>query len=217
MFKKDLRPAKTFRRYHQMARTKIPWLQSLLLLAIAPLVSLCVRFRVRGREHIPQEGGYIVAANHPSIYDPVFIALPVRRHIRFMGKSNLFDTVRGRIVTLLGAFPVRRGVWDKDAFQTAQVLLQKGRVVAIFVEGGVRHPREQALAKSGIGYIASRTKAVVLPIYLETQEVTRLWKFPRLTLTIGKPFQMEYISDPSREQSQAAADCILCKIRQLAK
>ena len=68
-----------------------------------PVLSLVSRVRVSGREHIP-DGGYVAASNHPSNFDALFVALAIRRRIRFMGKSELFGGRWGRLLNRLGAF-----------------------------------------------------------------------------------------------------------------
>jgi 1-acyl-sn-glycerol-3-phosphate acyltransferase len=135
---KDLQPAQLLKRYHRRTRRRVPCLQTLALLL--PLLSLISRVRISGRENIP-DGGYIAAANHRSNLDALFVTLALRRRIRFMGKSELFDGRWGWLLNRLGAFPVQRGVWDAEAFETAATVLKRGRVMSIFPEGGVHVER----------------------------------------------------------------------------
>ena len=148
---RQLQPAQLLKRYHRRTRRRVPWLQTLALLGLLPLLSLISRVRVAGRENIP-DGGYIAASNHPSNLDALFVALAIRRRIRFMAKSELFGGRWGGLLNRLGAFPVQRGVWDTDAFETAATVLERGRVMSIFPEGGVHTDRVPA--KSGVGHIA---------------------------------------------------------------
>ena len=194
--------------YHNRTRRHAPWLQTVLAGVLLPLVTLIARFEVRGREHIPS-GGYIVAANHRSNFDPAFIALAVRRRVRFMAKSELFDGRWGLLLNMLGAFPVRRGVWDQDAFETAAEVIERGRVMAMFPEGGVH--AEPVPARSGIGHIAYIAGATVLPVHLDgTHAVFSPWrKWAKVTVTIGRPLLVAKQDSPSRERSQATAQRIL--------
>lgn len=148
---KKLQPAQLLERYHRRTRRRVPWLQTVAVALLLPLLSLISRVRILGRENIP-DGGYIAAANHRSNLDALFVALAIRRRIRFMGKSELFDGRWGWLLNRLGAFPVQRGVWDADAFETAATVLRRGRVMSIFPEGGVHIDRGPA--KSGVGHIA---------------------------------------------------------------
>jgi 1-acyl-sn-glycerol-3-phosphate acyltransferase len=212
---KDLVPAQLLKRYHRRTRKRVPWLQTLALVALLPLLSLVSRVKVLGREHIP-DGGYIAASNHPSNLDALFVALAIRRRIRFMGKSELFDGRWGWLLNRLGAFPVQRGVWDTDAFETAATVLNRGRVMSIFPEGGVH--RERVPAKSGVGHIAHLAGATVLPVHLDgTRSLYTPWRWPKVRVVIGEPLQVEQDPQPSRERSQKTAQRILDAIHALAE
>ncbi len=211
-FAKDL-PAKLLQRYHRRTRRRVPWLQSLALALLLPVLSLVSRVRVAGRENIP-DGGYIAASNHPSNFDALFVALAIRRRIRFMGKSELFDGRWGWLLNRLGAFPVQRGVWDSDAFETAATVLKRGRVMSIFPEGGV-HPG-RVPAKSGVGHIAHLAGATVLPVYLDgTRSLYTPWHWPKVRVVIGAPLTVDHDPQPSRERSQQTAQRILDTIHEL--
>jgi 1-acyl-sn-glycerol-3-phosphate acyltransferase len=109
-------------------------------------VLLLSRVRITGREHIP-DGGFILAPNHPSQLDAFFAAVALGRRVRFMAKSDLFTRRWGRWLARVGAFPVRRGVWDEEAFETAETLLDRGKVLAMFFEGG-SPPRAATASRS---------------------------------------------------------------------
>ena len=86
-------------------RPSFPWLQAVL----TPMLLTIARVRVRGREHLPADGPFIVAPNHPSQIDPIYVALALRRRVTFMAKSDLFRGAKALWLSRLGAFPVRRG------------------------------------------------------------------------------------------------------------
>ena len=203
---KDLR-AELLKRYHRRTRKRVPWLQTLVVALLLPLLTLVSRVRVVGRENIPG-GGYIAASNHPSTLDALFVALALRRRIRFMGKSELFGGRWGGLLSRLGAFPVRRGVWDTDAFETAATVLRRGRVMSIFPEGGIH--AERGPAKSGVGHIAHLAGARVLPVYLDgTRSLYTPWRWPKVRVVIGAPLPVEEDPAPSRERSERTAQRVL--------
>ncbi len=207
-------PAQLLQRYHRRTRRRVPWLQTLVLVLLLPLLSVISRIRITGRENIPG-GGYIAAANHHSNLDALFVALAIRRRIRFMGKSELFGGRWGWLLNRLGAFPVQRGVWDADAFRTAATVLGRGRVMSIFPEGGIH--TERVPAKSGVGHIAHIAGATVLPMHLEgTRTLYKPWRWPKVRVVIGAPLHVEESTQPSREQSQHTAQRILDAIYDLA-
>src|ERR1700712_5522270 len=76
------------------------------------------RFRVTGAEYVPADGPLIIAPNHKSFYDSFFVGLATRRHLHFMAKMELFEGRSARLLSGLGAFPVRPGTADPDALDT---------------------------------------------------------------------------------------------------
>ncbi len=210
---RQLQPAQLLKRYHRRTRRRVPWLQTLALLTLLPVLSLISRVRVTGRENIP-DGGYIAASNHPSNLDALFVALALRRRIRFMAKSELFGGRWGGLLNRLGAFPVIRGVWDADAFQTAATVLGRGRVMSIFPEGGVHTDR--VAAKSGVGHIAHLAGATVVPVFLDgTRSLYTPWRWPKVRVIVGPALRIEQDPQPSRERSQETAQHILDAIHAL--
>src|SRR3954470_13805370 len=95
------------------------------------------RLRARGRENLPAAGGYVLACNHLSSFDPWPLGLPIwpRRSLRFMAKSELYWFPLSLIAHRAGAFPVRRGQQDTEAIETAVRLARDGNIVAMFPEG----------------------------------------------------------------------------------
>lgn len=91
----------------------------------------------RGQEKIPEQGGAVVAANHPSYLDPVLLSLQVKRPIRFMAWDALFRVpLLGALLRLFGAFPVDvRPGSGRVAYAAARRLLEAGELVGIFPEG----------------------------------------------------------------------------------
>ncbi len=122
------------------------------------------RFRVSGREHIPEEGPAIIAPNHKNFLDPFFIGIATRRRVRFMAKVELLEGVGGGILLRVGAFPVRRGEADTAALDTARAILADGGVVVLFPEG-TRVEEVDALGapRHGAGRLAFETGAPIIP------------------------------------------------------
>jgi 1-acyl-sn-glycerol-3-phosphate acyltransferase len=200
-------------RYHHRTLTKRPWLQGLLFAALSPILLVAARVRIRGREHIP-EGGFILTANHPSVLDAFFVAVGLGRRVRFMAKSELFTRRWGRWLARAGAFPVRRGVWDQDAFATASGLLADGKVLVMFWEGGLSPAEGYRAPKPGIGHIAQLAGATVLPCHLDGTRALRRrpWSWPRIVVTYGPPLVIEQDPEPTRERNAAVAERIAAAV-----
>lgn len=100
------------------------------------VVKLLYRAEFVGKENIPQNGGFIIASNHVSFFDPVIIGAGATRRIHCMAKAELFDKpFLGWFFTHLNAFPVKRGKSDKSAVEYAVKAVNEGEVLGIFPEG----------------------------------------------------------------------------------
>ncbi|HVC84907.1 MAG TPA: lysophospholipid acyltransferase family protein, partial [Solirubrobacteraceae bacterium] len=125
-----------------------------------PVVRVLYRLEVSGLENLPPTGGFVLAANHVSNFDPwpLGISLYPQRMLRFMAKSELYNPVLGPLLRAAGAFPVRRGEADVEAMATAVELTRSGEVVAMFPEGTRRtkglRKKFEARPRSGAARIA---------------------------------------------------------------
>jgi 1-acyl-sn-glycerol-3-phosphate acyltransferase len=161
----------------------------------------------------------ILAPNHFSFMDHFFVGSLIRRRVRFMAKSQLFARPMQWVFSHGGVFPVRRGYRDEEAFTTANGILGRGGCIAMYCEGG--RSRTGTLSESvrpGIGRLALESGAVVVPVAIHGSSKVRNWKrlrFPKVTVQYGEPFRFERVSDPTREQQQAAADAIFAEIRRV--
>src|SRR5690242_21838486 len=102
-----------------------------------PVLHLLYRMRVDGLEHIPRDGGFVLAANHVSNFDPWPLGVPLfpRRQLRFMSKIELFNPIVGPPLRAVGGFPVERGRNSTAAIDAAVEMVRNGDVVAMFPEG----------------------------------------------------------------------------------
>ncbi|MEA2172179.1 MAG: glycerol-3-phosphate dehydrogenase [Solirubrobacteraceae bacterium] len=205
-------------RSHRRARVGKPWLQGLAIAIVVPLLAVFARVRVRGRERLPADGGFIVAPNHPSMLDPFFAALPIMpRRMYFMGMAELWrKPFPAWVMSRLGGFPIVRGSWDPDAFATAEAVLERGRILVLFPEGGVSPPDGYKPAKPGVGHIAHRTGVPIVPIHLSgSRRLYRWWSWPKVIITVGDPIAVEPDPEPTRERSLATAQRVLAAIESL--
>ncbi len=110
------------------------------------------------------EQGCILACNHVSDLDPVFLGIAYPKQVRYMAKSELFRVpVLSPIIRALGAFPVERGKGDVGAIRSAEEIVKKGGVLGIFPEGGRSRDGKLKKMKSGAVVVASQTGADVVP------------------------------------------------------
>jgi 1-acyl-sn-glycerol-3-phosphate acyltransferase len=172
-----------------------------------PLVHLLFRLRARGREHIPPSGGFVLAANHTSNFDPWPLGFPLwpHRRLRWMGKSELFNPILGPILRRGGAFPVRRGMNDSVAIRTAIELARSGDVVVMFPEGTRRkkglRKKFSPKAHSGSARIALAAGVPLVPAAIKGTD--RLARLGPLRVAYGEPIPLDDLAD---EDSGTAAE-----------
>lgn len=127
-------------------------------------VRVAFKMIYEGLEYVPKDKGFILAANHRTNHDPVFIAHKMPERIRYMAKIELFrNPLVGWLLRKLGAFPVARGTGDFSAMDTAREIIRSGGVLGIFPEGTRSKDGKPQRARSGAAMLAGETGADVLP------------------------------------------------------
>src|SRR6266496_6113482 len=129
----------------------------------------CVaRIHVLRRENANYAGGFLLASNHISHFDPFLIGLAVRRKIDWMTMSEFFRApALGFLLRSIDAFPAERDHADLKTIRTAIERLKHGRVVGIFPEGGIRDGArsllEGAALRPGASTLAHIASVPILP------------------------------------------------------
>jgi 1-acyl-sn-glycerol-3-phosphate acyltransferase len=217
---KDPRPASHFDRFHERSRTRDPdWVYEAVRVATTLYAWTFFRARGIGAEKVPASGPVILAPNHFSFMDHFFLGTAIRRKVRFMAKSQLFQPPMQWIYTHGGVFPVRRGYADEEAFITANRILDRDGVIAMYSEGGrSRTGKLSDSVRPGIGRLALESGAPVVPIAIHGSSRVRNWKrlqFPKVTVLYGDPIRWERIEHPTRDEQQQVANAIFAEIRTL--
>lgn len=126
--------------------------------------SLVHRLQWQGTEHLPSSGPAIVAANHQSYYDPVVLALATPRTISFVGWRRFFRyPLLGFLLRRYGTVPVDLDSPEPSAYGALVKVLEQGRLCGIFPEGGRTKDGVIEPPKSGIGGLALRSGAPIVP------------------------------------------------------
>jgi len=177
-----------------------------------PFFHLYFRLSRVGREHVPQEGPVIFAANHRSFLDPFVIATLARRPIYFVAKKELFDNrLQAWFLNSLGAFPVDRGNGDGDAMAAAREILERGDGVLIFPEGTRIRPGTLGSPKRGVGRLALETGAPVIPVaVIGTEEIRNRWRIRphKVRIRAGAPLHFPKVDSPSPQLAAAVTERI---------
>lgn len=160
-----------------------PW-QSLALYhlfkwsVVAPMFYGYFRGRIEGQENVPKTGPFIAASNHASDFDPPLLSCCMGRPVAFMAKESLFKVpVLKQGIELYGAYPVRRGMSDRQALKSAMKFLEQGWGAGIFLGGTRTTDGRIAKPMAGAAWIAAKMQVPLVPVCLwGTQNITEKGK-----------------------------------------
>jgi len=172
----------------------------------------------KGLENIPKDGGLIIAANHQSYGDPFWLAVPVKRPIRFLAWSEAFSwPVIGKAIRLLGAWPLNVQASDPAAIRRSLTWLRDAGVVVIFPEGGRGLPDgSMTRMKGGAVRMALDADVPILPVTIRGGN--RVWPANRL---LPRPGKVEIVYHPIMHVKQLpneeARECARRETERLAQ
>ncbi len=184
-----------------------------------PLLYGVFRLEATGRENLP-EGGFVLACNHLSSFDPWPLGMPLwpRTFLRFMAKSELYWFPLSTLIDGAGAFPVHRGQHDTVAMETAVRLAREGNVVAMFPEGTRRTKglvkKFEARPRTGAARIALEAGVPLVPAAIAgTDKLLRLGK---LRVAYGVPVDIDDLRGQDvAEAAQEATSRLMARIEAL--
>lgn len=169
------------------------------------------RIQVIGVEHFPKDGGVLLCANHIDNLDPPVVGITAPRPVHFMAKAELFSVpVLGRIVQNLNAFPVKRGMSDREALRKGLSILKEGKVLGLFPEGTRSKTGELGQGLAGAGFFALRSEAHVVPCAI----IGPYKPFKRLKVVYGKPIDFKHLRE-NKATAEQATELIMEEIRKL--
>jgi 1-acyl-sn-glycerol-3-phosphate acyltransferase len=185
-----------------------------------PFLYGLLRLRAHGQENVPREGGFVLASNHLSSFDPWPLGMPIwpQRFLRFMAKSELYWFPLGILVDGAGAFPVRRGQKDTAAIETAVRLAREGNAVAMFPEGTRRKKglvkKFEARPRSGAARIALEAGVPLVPAALKgTDSLLRLGP---IRVAYGPPVDIDDLRGRDvAEAAPLATERLMARIAEL--
>ena len=180
-----------------------------------PFIKWLYRLRAEGVENVPPEGGFVLAANHLSNFDPWPLGIPLfpKRYLRFMAKSELFWWPLGPLISSGGAFQVRRGQADIEAINKAVELVREGQVVVMFPHGTRERKglvkRHQPRPHSGAARIALEAKVPLVPVAIAGTD--RLSRLGPMRVRYGKPLDLDGLD------ARAATAKLMAEIERLGE
>jgi 1-acyl-sn-glycerol-3-phosphate acyltransferase len=186
-----------------------------------PLLYGPFRLRVQGKEKAPASGGYVLACNHLSNFDPWPLGMPLypERWLRFMAKAELYWWPATYVLEAAGAFPVHRERADVEAVETAVRLAREGNVVVMFPEGTRRRKglvkKHQARARSGAARIALMAGVPLVPAAIAGTD--RLLSLGPLRVAFGEPIEVDDLQADGdmRQAARVATERLMARIGEL--
>lgn len=162
------------------------------LRAIFRVVFILLGLKAEGLHNIAKKGPLILAANHISYWDAIMVGIATKRPIYFMAKSELFSyPLLGFFIKWLNAFPVRRGIADRNAIKNALSILGEGKILGIFPEGMRNLKGEELKAQAGVALIALKSGVPVVPVAcIGTDRILPCGWFRPLLVRIGEPINL---------------------------
>lgn len=164
---------------------------------------------VYGLENIP-EGRAIIAPNHTSFFDPPLISISMPEEISFLARKSLFSSpIFGRLISNLNAYPVSPSQ-ELTSMKLICRFLAEGKKVVIFPEGSRSHDGNIQPIKTGIGMLALRGQAPIIPVYIHGAYSVwnRYHKFPKfygkIVCIFGKPIDWEEFKNMEKKDAQEA-------------
>lgn len=167
----------------------------------APVFRLLFRVEVHGRENIPKKGPAIIAPNHLSVLDSVFVPISVPRHVAFLAKEQFFAGkgfgawFRRSFMKAMHQLEIERGggAASSASLGGGAKVLAEGRLLGMYPEGTRSPDGRLHRGRTGIARILLETPAPVIPVAVfgTAETMPRGAKFPRfgkhVVVTFGKP------------------------------
>ena len=211
-----------------VARYRVPVAYWVLKGLLSPIFLLLWRIKVEGREHVPATGPVILAPNHVTFLDSMFLPLVVRRRVTYVAKAEYFDSWKTAwFFRAAGQIPMRRegGSASERALAAARDVLAEGKVLGIYPEGTRSPDGRLYRGHTGVARLALGCGATVVPVGLVGTNRVQLpgsnWPHPfkKVTVRFGAPldltrFGAEATDDPLA--LRAVTDELMFEIRALS-
>ncbi len=198
---------------------------------LTPLLRFFFRVRVEGLEHVPGSGGAILASNHVSFCDSIFLPLVLDRPVYFLAKSEYF-TGRGlkgwvirTLMTSLGQLSIDRsgGKASEASLQTGLSVLRRGDLLGIYPEGTRSPSGKLYRGRTGVARMILEGEVPVIPVaMIDTEKAmpigTRIPKVRRIGVVIGEPLDFSRFAglESDRFILRAITDEIMVELARLS-
>lgn len=169
-------------------------------IALGPALRVIFRPQASGVENVPDEGPAILASNHLSYADWLFMPMMLSRRVTFVAKAEYFTTpgLKGwfqkKFFSGAGQVPIDRAGANaaEGAMKSAEQILAKGELFGIYPEGTRSHDGKLYRGKTGVARLALETGAPVIPVAVVGTDVVappgkKFGTFTRPLVRFGEP------------------------------
>jgi 1-acyl-sn-glycerol-3-phosphate acyltransferase len=195
---------------------------------LTPILRLLFPVRVEGIENVPKTGPAILASNHLSFSDSIFLPLVLRRRVTFVAKAEYFEQRKTAwFFRAIGQIPIKRGGGSAAlrALDSASDVLQEGGLFGIYPEGTRSPDGKLYKGHTGVARLAMGNKVPVLAVAMigtrEAQPIGQVkpnFRTP-ITIRISKPMTFERYEDRARDPKvlRQITDEIMFELRALSE
>ena len=200
-------------------------------IVLGPILNLLFRPWVRGSENVPRKGGVVLASNHLSFVDSIFLPLKVKRPVTFLAKSDYFTGkgLKGAVIRWFfkstGQLPIDRsgGKASEDSLNTGLGVLERELVLGIYPEGTRSPDGKLYRGRTGIARMILEAQVPVVPVaMIDTDKVQPLGaKYPkihRVGVKFGQQLDFSRFAGMEGERVvlRSVTDQIVYRIRELS-
>src|SRR4051812_24283596 len=175
---------------------------------LTPVLRFFFRVRIEGIEHVPRKGAVILASNHISFCDSIFLPLVLHRRVTFVAKAEYFeDRKTAWFFRAVGQIPVKRGggLASQRALESAREVLGAGKVFGIYPEGTRSPDGRLYKGHTGVARLALQTGAPVVAVAMigtrEAQPIGQAMPrvFMPITIRLSRPLTFERFAERADE------------------
>lgn len=173
-----------------------------------------IAFRVKITGSVPQNGSYIICANHINYLDAAAIVLLNKRTVYFVAKEDLFRfKVLNWLAHIFDIIPIKRNMQDMEAMKRCLKVVKSGDLLGIFPEGTRKGLAKNGKAKNGAAYMAIKTGTPVIPVGIHGT----FKPFSKVYINYGEPIDLSDYKGGDKEKQDEATKLIMDNIIMLTK
>jgi len=185
------------------------WLRPVLRAIFRGVFRILSKVEITGLENVPQDGAYLIAINHISLYEAPFVATfwPIAPEVA--GAAAVWDRPgQSLLAKWYGGIPIHRGKFDRRVIEVTLSVLRSGYPLMLAPEGGRSHTPGMRRAKPGIAYLMDKVSVPVVPVGIvgstdDFLERAIKGERPTIEMHIGQPLRPEQVGGKGRERRDA--------------